>query len=202
MATVAARQVAAAATGPAVDYRFSVEQFHRMIDAGVFGADERCELLEGVVVRKMTRNPPHDGCLYLAQTELLARLPAGWVLRVQSAVTLPDSEPEPDLVVAAGPARQYVRRHPGPRDVGLIVEVADATLAEDRDRKSRVYARARVPMYWIINLIESQVEVYTQPRAGRSPSYRRRQDFAPGDDLPLVLTGREVARVSVRELLP
>lgn len=201
MATV--RSAERVTVPPPPHYRFTVAQYHRIIDAGVFGADERCELLEGAIVPKMTRKPPHDGCLYLAQTLLLAHLPADWVLRVQSAATLGGtSEPEPDLVVARGPARQYLRRHPGPRDVVLVVEVADTTLAEDRGRKARIYARARVPVYWVVNLIDSQVEVYTLPRAGRAPAYRSREDFRAGDRVPLVLDGRELARLPVRELLP
>jgi Uma2 family endonuclease len=183
-------------------YRFTVEQYHRMIAAEVFNGSERVELLEGWVMIKMTRNPPHDGTVLLVQTELLARLPAEWVLRVQSAITTPDSEPEPDLVVARGPRRRYVRSHPRPRDVALVVEVADTTLAEDRDIKGPLYARARIPVYWVVNLIDSIVEVYSNPRAGRSPAYRQRQDHGPADALPLVIGGQEEGVIPVRELLP
>lgn len=112
-------------------YRFSVEQYHRMIEAGVLTEDDRAELLEGVVTYKMTHNPPHDATISLLQSELLKRLPDEWVLRIQSAITLADSEPEPDLAGARGPARRYLRAHPGPRDLPLLIEVAETTLLQE-----------------------------------------------------------------------
>lgn len=183
-------------------YRFSVAQYHRMIEAGVFTGAGRVELIEGRIVPKMTHNPPHDGTVLLVQTELLARLPADWVLRVQSAITLRDSEPEPDLVVTAGPARRYLRSHPRPRDIALVVEVAESTLIEDRVTKSALYAQARIPCYWIVNLIASTVEVYTNPRAGRAPAYRDRHDYARNEAVPLAVGGQELGPIPVRELLP
>jgi hypothetical protein len=143
-----------------------------MIEAGVFTAADRVELLEGWVVPKMTHNPPHDGTVWLLQTAFLAHLPAEWLLRVQSAITTRDSEPEPDVVVARGPGSRYFRAHPHPADITLVVEVADATLLEDRTDKGRLYARARIPVYWVANLPEKKIEVYTLPRGGKTPGYR------------------------------
>jgi Uma2 family endonuclease len=173
-----------------------------MITAGVLGENDRVELLEGWIVPKMTHNPRHDGTVFLVQTQLLARLPAGWVLRVQSAITTQDSEPEPDLAVASGPGRRYVRFHPRPKDLALVVEVADATLVEDREVKGRLYARARIPYYWLVNLVASVIEVYTEPRAGKAPAYRQRQDYGKADALPLVLKGSLLGTIPVRDLLP
>jgi Uma2 family endonuclease len=173
-----------------------------MIETGVLTENDRVELVEGVIVDKMPHNPPHDGSILLAQTELLGHLPGGWVLRIQSAITLPDSEPEPDLVVAQGPGRRYVDHHPLPREIALVIEVADSSLADDRETKGRVYARARLPVYWIINPVDSRLEAYTQPRAGKSPAYRRRRDFGAEEVIPLVIAGQEVALIPVRELLP
>jgi Uma2 family endonuclease len=183
-------------------HRFSVEQYHRMIEAGILSEHDRVELLEGVIVEKMTHNPPHDGTVLLVQTVLLTLLPADWVLRVQSAITLADGEPEPDLAVARGPVRRYVRAHPGPRDLALVIEVAEATLLQDQTDKARTYARARIPVYWIVNLINRRIEVYTQPRGGRAPAYRQRQDYPADGQVPLVIAGAEVARIAVADLLP
>ncbi len=183
-------------------HRFTVEQYHRMIDANVLGENDRVELLEGWIVEKMTHNPPHDGTILLVQTELLKVLPATHVLRVQSAITLADSEPEPDLAVAQGPMRRYLEEHPGPRDLALVVEVAGVTLHEDRGIKQRVYARARIPIYWIVNILDGIVQVYTNPRAGKAPAYRQRQDLGGKDTIPLVIDGKEVARIAVRDILP
>ena len=94
----------------------------------------------------MTHNPPHDLSVSLVNAELTARAPDGWVLRVQSAITTADSAPEPDVALVRGPLRRYARAHPGPRDIALLVEVADSTLVQDREEKARIYARARIPV--------------------------------------------------------
>jgi hypothetical protein len=125
-------------------YRFTVEQYHRLIEQGILTENDRVELLEGWITPKMTHNPPHDCSVLLAQTELLARLSADWVVRVQSAITMRDSEPEPDLAVARGPGRRYARTHPRASDLALLVEVADTTLEADRTEKGRLYARSRI----------------------------------------------------------
>jgi Uma2 family endonuclease len=182
-------------------YRFTVKQYDRMIEAGILTTNDRVELLEGWLVPRMPHNPPHDGTVWLVQTALLPRLPEEWILRVQSAITTPDSEPEPDVTVARGPGLRYFASHPRPGDIGLVVEVSDTTLLYDRDEKGRVYARARIPVYWIVNLPESRVEVYTDPRAGRRPAYRQRVDYVPPRPLPLVLGGQEVARLDLHDIL-
>lgn len=182
-------------------YRFTVKQYQRMIETGILTGDDQVELLEGWIVPKMPHNPPHDGTVWLVQTALLSRLPKGWILRVQSAITTTDSQPEPDLVIARGPGMRYFSSHPEPKEIALVVEVSDTTLDQDRTEKARLYARARIPIYWIINLPEERVEVYTEPRYGRRPSYRRHEEFAPPFLLPLVIDGREVARIDLHEIL-
>src|SRR5207237_675891 len=94
--------------------RFSVGEYHRMIQAGVLTDEDKVELLDGYVVLKMPRNPPHDGTIDLLKDALPALLPAGWLMRVQQAITLSESEPEPDLALARGNKRSYLARHPGP----------------------------------------------------------------------------------------
>jgi hypothetical protein len=182
-------------------YRFTVKQYHRMIETGILTADDQVELLEGWIVPKMPHNPPHDGTVWLVQTALLSRLPKGWILRVQSAITTLDSQPEPDLVIARGPGMRYFSSHPEPKDIALVVEVSDTTLEQDRTEKARLYARARIPVYWVVNLPEERVEVYTEPRYGRRPSYRRHEEFSPPFALPLIIDGREVARIDLHEIL-
>src|SRR5262245_53218635 len=112
--------------------RFTVDEDYRMLQAGVFQSGDPYELLEGWIVRKMPHNPPHDGTIELVDDQIRPRLPAGWRLRIQSAVDTADSAPEPDLAVVRGTAGSYVKKHPVPGDVALIVEVSDTTL--DRDR--------------------------------------------------------------------
>lgn len=187
---------------PAQFYRLSVKQYHRMIETGVLTEDDPVELLEGWIVTKMPRNPEHDGTITRMQKRLEPALGTEWFFRIQSAITLRDSEPEPDLAAVSGPEEKYLTRHPATFDVGLVVEVAESTLAKDRSTKGRTYARARIPVYWIANLVDKIIEVYADPVAGRSPHYRSRQDYGMDDTIPLVIEGKVLLRVPVKDLLP
>jgi Uma2 family endonuclease len=182
-------------------YRFSVEQYHRMIEAGVLGPGDRAELLEGWIVAKMAHNPPHATALTRLTRKFARLLPDAWVLRIQLPLTTRESEPEPDATVVRGPEDEYEKRHPGPRDVGLVIEISDTTLDQDLGPKLRLYARSRIPCYWVINLVDRRIEVYTEPRGGRSPSYQRRQDYAEGDAVPVVIGGDDFGTMAVRDLL-
>jgi Uma2 family endonuclease len=183
--------------------KFTVSEYHRLIQMCVLSEDDPVELLEGWIVPKMPRNPPHDGTIGLLQEVLRSQLPAGWCLRIQSAITLSDSEPEPDLVLAAGTPRQYMTRHPVPQDIALVIEVADSSLGRDRYDKGRIYAREDLPVYWIVNLVDGWIEVYTAPSGVcPAPGYQQRQDYRSSDTVPLVLAGQTVGQIAVHELLP
>jgi Uma2 family endonuclease len=183
--------------------RFSVAEYQKMIQANVLTEDDALELLEGWVVYKMPRNPIHDGTISKCDVRLRTILPSGWLVRLQSAITTTDSEPEPDLVLARGGPDDYMVRHPGAGDVGLVVEVADSSLSRDRDAKGPIYARAGIPTYWIINLVDRLVEVYTDPSGPVSlPSYRQRRDLRPGEQVSLSLPGSQSGTVAVSDLLP
>jgi Uma2 family endonuclease len=194
--------VAAAPEAVRAPHRFSIKQYHRMIELGILVEDDRVELLDGLIVEKMTHNPPHDACVSLVNRALLRRVPEDWIVRVQSAVTLKGSEPEPDLTVARGPERRYSRTHPRPQDIVLLVEVTESTVEADREGKGPLYARARIPVYWLVNLPESKVEVYTQPRGGKVPAFRQRRDYEIDQAVPLVIDNHELAQIAVRDLLP
>jgi Uma2 family endonuclease len=182
--------------------RFSVAEYHRLTEIGFLTEDDNLELLEGYLVHKMARNPPHDGTLHQVLDILGSHLPGGWKIRVQSAVTLADSEPEPDLAVVRQDANGYRTRHPSSADVGLVIEVADSTLAGDRLDKGRIYARAGIARYWIVNLPDRQLEVYEGPSGPTAtPGYAQRQDCRPGDALPFILDGSLIATLTVQELL-
>jgi Uma2 family endonuclease len=183
--------------------RFSVAEYHRLIDLGVLTEDDNLELLEGYLVHKMSRNPPHDAAIQKGMKRWLRVLPAGWDLRVQSAVTLAESEPEPDFAIVRGDENTYLTRHPTAADIGLVVEVSDSTLPGDRDDKGRIYARAAIPGYWIVNLTDRQVEVYTLPFGpGAAPKYAHRADFRPGAVIALTLGGSAQVQIGVSDLLP
>jgi Uma2 family endonuclease len=182
--------------------RFSVAEYHRLIELGMLTEDDNLELLEGYLVHKMSRNPPHDAAIQKGTKKWLRLLPPGWDLRVQSAITLAESEPEPDFAVVRGEETVYLTRHPAPADIGLVVEVSDSTLPGDRDDKGRIYARAGIVCYWIVNLNDRQVEVYTAPSGPvPDPKFGQRIDYHPGDSVSLVLGGTPV-QVAVQDLLP
>ena len=125
-------------------------------------------------------------------------VPAGWVVRGPHPVTTPDSEPEPDVAVVRGTHRDYFQRHPTPADSALVVEVANTSLRYDRGIKRRIYARARVPAYWIVVLAERCVEAYTDPSGpAAEPGYAVARRYADGERVPVVIDGREVGTVPI-----
>jgi len=184
-------------------YRLSVDQYQKMIQAGILGKYDRCELIEGELVQKpMSRNPPHDGILYIVHSALAGLLPPERLARNQEALVLDDSLPEPDIVVVRGRPREFISRHPAANEALMVVEIADSSLRDDRDR-ARIFARNNIPVYWIVNLIDGVVEVYTQPSGpSESPAYGSRRDFARGEAVPVVLDGITLATLAVAELLP
>jgi Uma2 family endonuclease len=182
--------------------RFSVAEYHRLIQCGILTEDDNIELLEGYLVQKMSGTPAHDGTVQLVEKALRDRR-EGWSVRIKSAVTLNDSEPEPDFAIVRGEERTYRSRHPGPADIGLVIEVADSTLPGDRADKGRIYARAGIPSYWIVNLCDRQVEVYTNPSGPTpQPAYAQRVDYHVGDSIPLVLDGVVMGTIPVQDMLP
>jgi Uma2 family endonuclease len=183
--------------------RFTVSEYHRLIETGILTADDRLELLERYLVRKVERSPERDRVIQRSNRLLMGLLPAGWDLRIQSAITLPDSEPEPDIAVVRGDDSRYEHCHPGPTDIGLLIEASDSTLAGDRTDKGRIYARAGIVCYWIVNLPDRQIEVYTQPSGvAAAPAYGQQATYHIGDRVPLVLDGVTVAMIDVQDILP
>jgi Uma2 family endonuclease len=156
---------------------FSVDEFHRLAETGVLTQDDRVELLDGVISPKMVHSPIHDATVSVAEQLLRARLVSGWFLRVQSSITLPTSEPEPDIAVVKGSPSRYAEAHPTAADIALVVEVADTSLSRDH-RKALIYAAGHVPCFWIINLQSRTLEVYDRPDHN---IYHRHQILTHGD---------------------
>ncbi|HBI44631.1 MAG TPA: Uma2 family endonuclease [Planctomycetales bacterium] len=184
-------------------WRLSVDNYHAMMEAGILLDGDPVELLEGLLVEKMSKNPAHVLSSGLTRKSLERLAPADWFVNAQDPITTMDSEPEPDLSVVRGDPRRYKTRHPGPQDLALVVEVSDSTLQRDRTMKLRLYARAMIPIYWIVNLVEGRIEVYTDPTGpDEKPSYRQRRDYGPADEVPFIIEGRVIGRIAVRDLLP
>ena len=182
---------------------FSVERYQRMVETGILTPEDQVELLENYVVLKMPGNPRHDGTIQRMLVRLFPICPAQWSWRIQSAIALADSQPEPDFTLVRGSADDYLTLHPAPADVGLVIEVADSSLLRDQRDKTRIYARAGIICYWIVNLVDRRIEVYTQPSGpAEVPAYGAFQTYQPGDSIPLVLEGTTAATLAVADLLP
>ena len=186
-------------------YRLSIDKYEAMVQSGVFTKRDRVELIEGYLLAKMAQDPPHSVAAELCRYRLDRMLPAGWHLRDERPIRIPAraSLPEPDLLVARGVIRDFSARHPEPADVCLVIEVAESSLDDDRDLLARVYGGGGVTVYWIVNLVEGQVEVYSGPSGPSEPiGYRHCEVYTRGQDVPLVLDGVEVGRIPVADLLP
>ncbi len=181
--------------------RWTRQEYDRMAEAGIFNPDERVELLGGEILIMTPQNSPHSATIGLAHTALQHAFGRNHWIRIRLPLIIdPDSEPEPDLAVVPGNPRDYVKEHP--RSALLVVEVADATLALDRDRKAHIYARAGIPEYWIVNLTERCLEVYRDPvtPSGQPPSYRSCRKLSPSETMaPLAAPSTTIA---VADLLP
>jgi Uma2 family endonuclease len=185
---------------PSPLYRLSLDQYEAMVESGVFTARDRFHFINGFLVAKMTQNDPHCTADGLCGKELDRAIPPGWHVRSAKPIRLASqlSKPEPDRCVVRGNIRDYSHRSPEPADIALVVEIADTSLAEDR-KLARIYGASGIFTYWIVNLVDRQVEVYTLPYAD---GYHARQDFVTGDELPVVIDGTVTDRIAVAEILP
>lgn len=179
--------------------RFTVKEYHTLVQQGFFADDEAFELLRGYIVHKVSRDPIHDAVLEILAEMLRDRIPVGWRVRVQSAVTTSDSEPEPDIAVVRGRPQDHFDRHPSPSELCLAVEVANSTLVGDRVLKGPIYAESGVPVYWVVNVKERRVEAYTEPSGG---AYRQRTHYKDGENVPLSIEGLSLPPIPVSDLFP
>ncbi len=143
---------------------FSVEQYHEMIAHGIFKEDEPIEFIRGEVVRKLPIGNLHAATVNRLNRFLSKRIQDDAMLSIQNPIWIGNSEPEPDVAILVYREDLYASRRPNAEDVLLLIEVADSSLAYDRDVKGSVYAEAGLPEYWIVNQNQSTVEVYLDPQ--------------------------------------
>lgn len=159
-------------------HRLTVGDFRRVAEAGVLAPDDRVELIHGEIV-----DMPPIGSRHAAAVTVLAKrltFAAGDTVdvRVQAPVTLaPDSEPQPGIALVKPRSDAYRTTHPAAQDILLLIEVGEATLRFDRERKSRLYAEHRIPEYWVVDLIGGRVFFYSDPNDG---SYTQRSSTGGG----------------------
>ena len=178
--------------------RFTVAEYERMIEGGVFHEDERVELIEGELIVVPPQGPEHAGEVSTLTEELVLAYGRGYAVRAQcplggDALSLP----EPDLVVARGDPRTYFARHPIGSDVVLLIEIAKSSAAYDR-RKAAVYAKMGVAEYWLVDLDQRRVEVRTGPMA--DGQYTVTRIVGEGEDL--APPGANDKKIAVTSLFP
>jgi Uma2 family endonuclease len=151
----------------------------------------------------MTTYDPHDFAVDQLGDTLTRILPADWIARQEKSVVLGRYwRPQPDIAVARGPRTRYRSKAPRARDLGLLVEVAESSYAKDRGPKWVKYAGCGVLVYWIVNITERRVEVYTSPSGrGKSAVYRDVAIHGPDEEVPVIVEGRELGRIKVSDLI-
>jgi hypothetical protein len=198
MATLTPTQpLTSPAAPPLTDvYRMDIEEFERVAD---FLKAERVELIDGLIVERGAMDPPHVIVSERLRRRLDRMIPERWFVREDKPLRVHVTyEPLPDFAVVQGdPETAYEDRHPGPADVAIVIEISDSTLTKDRREKLVNYAKGGIGVYWIVNLIDRQVEVYTLRRRGGKPRI-----FKPGQSVPVVINGTEVGLIVVAEILP
>jgi len=184
-------------------HRWTRREYGRLIDHGFLDEDDPIELLDGLLLLKEPQHSPHRTAVLLVTKALERAFGEGWFVQTQSPIILDDrSEPEPDVCVVRGSARDYVDAHP--TRPALIVEVAQSGLAIARGRKAAAYARARITDYWIVDLVDRVLEVHREP--ARPGPARRHWGYASIETLAADATVRPLAApsmgVRVADLLP
>ena len=178
------------------------QEYERAGELGLFGSDERLELIEGLIVRKVTQNIPHSTAVQLVEDALRVALP-GHAYRVQMPLALSDfCELEPDVAVVRGSARDYAAAHP--QTAVLVAEVADSSLVVDRSTKASLYARAGIAEYWILNLPDRMLEVHRDPAlmSEQPLGHQYRSVLRLSTDQSVSPLGAPQAVIPVSELLP
>jgi Uma2 family endonuclease len=180
-------------------HRITVDEYERIIEAGVLEDPGRVELIDGEMVDKMGKSAEHGYVTKKTLRALEGRLPSGWTWRSEQPVRIPPfDEPEPDVTVVRGTDEDYEHKLPTPADVGLLIEVSSSTLVQDRGKKLSTYGKGKIPVYWIVNLVNRQVEVYSRP--GKT-GYRSHKTYVSGEQVPLTIGGQELPPIAVDSLL-
>ncbi len=142
----------------------TIDDYHRMIETGIIHEGERIELISGQILNMAAKGTRHTVTTTRLLRELLALIGQRAIVHCQEPITMPDnSEPEPDVTIAKWRDDEYLGSHPVPADIILVIEVADSTLGFDRNTKAPLYASAGISEYWIVNLVDDRLEIYTQP---------------------------------------
>ena len=162
--------------------KWTIDEYHRMIAAGIL-EDRRVELLKGEIVEMPPEGEPHAYFSSEAGEYLIRLLGERATVRPAKPITLPNnSEPEPDLAIVKRLGREYLEHHPYPENIFWLIEYSDSSLDKDLETKSKVYAEARIPEYWVVNLKNRQLIVFRDPQDGE---YASKSTLTGGTVYPL-----------------
>ena len=143
---------------------WTVQDYHRMSELEILDPNERTELISGQIIYMVAKGTPHVITLQLLASTLFDQLGRTALIRTQDPISLDNSsEPEPDLVIVRGNILDYADRHPQPADIYLVVEVASSTLKQDCEIKDKLYAKASIADYWVIDITNYQVHIFRDP---------------------------------------
>jgi Uma2 family endonuclease len=167
--------------------RFSLAEYHRLIELGFFQENERIELIRGQIIQIVSKGTPHSVCNTLLFGELFTLLQGQATVRNQEPIILgSDSEPEPDLAIVRDRSDRYLDSHPDITDILLVIEVSDSTLKYDRETKLSLYAESGIGNYWLFNLVANCLEAYSQPyQIQGNFEYATRQIYLPNNAIAL-----------------
>ncbi|WP_375473927.1 Uma2 family endonuclease [uncultured Nostoc sp.] len=183
--------------------RFTIAQYHQLIELGFLTEGDRIELIRGELIQMTAKGTPHTVCGSILCRQLARLLGDRAVIRGQDPITLPNqSEPEPDVVIARGRDKDYLAHHPYSEDILLVIEISDKTIDYDQTTKLSLYAEAGIYHYWIVNLPDSQLERYSQPyqNAQNKFSYLSKQISLSNQSV--AIPGFEDALLDLSRLFP
>ena len=198
MASAATKRTAPPPVETRERYAFTVADYHQLIASGHFKRTDRIELINGELTIMPPIGPEHSFHTTRITNALPVKLPSGVWLRMNEPITIANhSEPQPDAAVVRARSDGYRSAHPGPKDVLLIIEVADTSAAFDTQVKAKLYSKAGIPEYWVIDVQEGCLRVFTEPSAR---GYKHLQVFERGDTVKSTsVTG---LTIKVKDLMP
>ena len=160
---------------------FTVDEYYKLAEVGILKDTDKVELISGKIILINKITPPHAGMVTCLIRMFISNAKEKWITRNQNPIRLNNySEPEPDLALVNFKENFYHDNHPTGNEVYVVIEVSDATLEKDRTIKAPLYANANIPEYWIVNLVDQQIEIYRQPKKGE---YHFKQIISEKDQL-------------------
>ncbi len=168
--------------------RFTIEEYHRLTELGFFQEDDRVELIRGQLIRKIQKSTAHSVCNTRLTRQLIDLLGDQATIQNQSPITLAsNSEPEPDLAIVQNRPDDYLSGHPRPEDILLVIEISDLSLTYDQETKLEMYAEDNIQNYWIFNLLDRVLEMYSEPyrKSDSEFGYRLKRIALPNERVKL-----------------